>query len=93
MSDRLGLALRVLELLADVNFPGLTRGEIRNRLGVPADTEITARIRELRDYASYGSFDVRVEKIKAKEFTYWLPPQERIRAKNFLAEWKARNAA
>lgn len=86
---RHGIALQILGLLAEVNFPGLTRGEIRNRLNLPADTEITARIRELRDYASYGKFDVRVEKVSQKEFTYWLPPQERTRAKTFLAQWSA----
>lgn len=85
---RIGLALRILGILADTNFPGLTRGEIRDRLGVPPDTEITARVRELRDYASYGEFDVRVEHIAKKEFTYWLPPRERERAKNFLAARK-----
>jgi hypothetical protein len=88
-NDRRGLSLQILAILADVQFPGLTRGEIRARLQVPADTEITARIRELRDRESYGAFDVRVEKIRAKEFTYYLLPNERRRAKEFLANWKA----
>ena len=84
MKERVGIALRILELLAGVNFPGLTRGEIRARLGLPPDCEVTARVRELRDYASYGKFDVRVEHISKKEFTYWLPPAERRRALDFL---------
>ena len=88
-TKRVGIALRILALLAEQNFPGLTRGELRNRLNVPADTEITARIRELRDLASYGLFDVRVEHISKKEFTYWLPPQERERAKRFLENRRA----
>jgi hypothetical protein len=89
VAQRTGIAIRILAILAEENFPGLTRGELRDRLGVPPDTEITARIRELRDYASYGEFDVRVEKITGKIHTYWLPPQERVRAKNFLAQWRA----
>lgn len=83
--SRIGIALQILRLLAEVNFPGLTRGEIRNRLGLPADTEITARIRELRDKAIYGNFDIRVEHIASKEFAYYLLGPERTRAKNFLA--------
>lgn len=90
---RMGIALRILAVLAEENFPGLTRGEIRNRLGVPPDTEVTSRIRELRDYEGYGGFDVRVEHITKKEFTYWLPQQERIRAKNFLAALNAKRSA
>jgi len=88
VSKRPGLALQILGILAETNFPGLTRGEIRDRLGVPPDCEITARCRELRDYASYGNFDVRVEHVNGKVFTYWLPPKERERAKNFLAAQK-----
>ena len=88
-NERMGLALRILGVLAEVEVPGLTRGEIRTKLGVPADTEVTARIRELRNYASYGQFDVRVAQVGRKEFTYWLVPAERERAKQFLAQWRA----
>jgi hypothetical protein len=87
---KLGIALRILELLTadDAGFPGLTRGEIRHRLGLPADQEITARIRELRDRDSYGAFDVRVEHVSGKEFRYWLPVSEKPRAIAFLASWR-----
>jgi hypothetical protein len=88
-AQRSGLAIRILAILAEENFPGLTRGELRDRLGVPPDTEITARLRELRDYASYGNFDVRVEHKGGKAYSYWLPPRERWRAKAFLQQWRA----
>ena len=93
MPERLGLALQILELLAEEGaFPGLTRGELRRKLGAAADKEITARCRELRDYPSYGGFNVRVEQ-SGKEWRYWLPYRERRRARAFIAAWKARKAA
>jgi len=85
MTAHTGIAMRILALLAETNFPGLTRGEIRSRLDLPPDTEVTSRIRELRDRATYGNFNVRVEHISKKEFTYYLLPDERRRAKDFLA--------
>lgn len=90
MANRLGTALRILVLLAwDESREGLTRGEIRRRLGLPADTEITARIRELRDHDSYGHFDVRTKHVRGREFRYRLTSRERARAKRFLAAWSA----
>lgn len=86
MADRRpGIALQVLSVLAETPFPGLTRGEIRTKLGLPVDTEVTARCRELRDYVSYGEFDVRVEHSEGREFRYWIPYRERLRAQRFLA--------
>jgi hypothetical protein len=85
---RRGIALQILGLLAEKNFPGLTRGEIRTALELPPDVEITMRVRELRT-EMYGAFDVRVEKISKTEFTYWLPPRERARAKAILAKLEA----
>jgi hypothetical protein len=78
-----GIAIRILGLLATTNFPGLTRGEIRNALGLPSDTEITARVRELRRWASYGNFDVRVDQ-SGREYRYYMLPGERRRACLFL---------
>lgn len=93
MSERLGLALQLLELLADDGaFPGLTRGEMRRKIGAAADREITARVRELRDYPGYGGFIVKVNQ-SGKEWRYWLPYRERLRARRFLATWKARRKA
>lgn len=91
MNKRMGIALRILSLLAESEFPGMTRGEIRKRLGVPSDTEITARCRELRRRVSYGQFKVRVE--TGEDYRYWLPYKERKRAKAFLADWRVRKTA
>ena len=89
MAERMGIAIRILEVLAEESFPGLTRGELRTRLGLPPDTEIGARVRELRDYASYGNFDVRVEHVTKSEVRYYLLGNERERAKTFLARGRA----
>lgn len=86
MADRpIGIALQILGVLAETPFPGLTRGEIRTALRLPSDTEITARVRELRDYVSYGEFDVRVERSTGREYRYHLLYRERLRAQRFLA--------
>lgn len=92
MNPRMGLALRILGILAESDYPGLTRGEIRKRLGVPSDTEITARCRELRRRVSYGRFDVRIDRSDG-EYRYHLLVRERHRAKAFLATWRTRRAA
>lgn len=67
-------------LAAHGGYPGLSRMEIRHRLELPADTEITARIREART-PRYGSFDIRCE-IDGGEYRYWMPVKERERALN-----------
>jgi hypothetical protein len=84
-SSRRGIALQILDLLSKTNFPGLTRGEIRTALDLPEDTEITARVRELRDHVSYGNFDIRKECISKTVVRYYMLDDERRRAKIFLA--------
>ncbi|HXG59172.1 MAG TPA: hypothetical protein VNL91_09125 [Thermoanaerobaculia bacterium] len=68
------------------HFPGKSRAQINEALGWHPATEVTARIREARTPA-YGAFDIRVEQFSKKEFTYWMPPKERERAKQLVAHW------
>lgn len=90
MNRRVGITIQVLALLSETSFPGLTRGEIRTALGLAEDTEITARIRELRDYPSYSpkgkGWNVRVDQT-GKEWRYYLIAADRRRAKLFVAQW------
>lgn len=83
---RRGLAIQILAILAETNFPGKSRGELRTILGVPPDTEICSRLRELRDHDSYGGFAVITEQ-EGATWRYWMGPSERQRAKAFLEAW------
>lgn len=87
------LAMRLLRALSagwqPSDDPGLTRGELRHRIGAPSDTEITSRLRDLRRMASYGLFDVRVARAREDgdvTYRYSLPESERERAIQFLRE-------
>jgi hypothetical protein len=85
--SKIGTTKLIIALLAEQGaYPGLTRGEIRDALGLPADKEITARIREARK-EGYGGFDVRTEIISKSVVTYWLPIRERARAAAKVREW------
>lgn len=88
---RMGQAIRILSVLSDVTLPGLTRGEIRRRIGAAEDTAIDSRIRELRE-DRYGAFNVRVDQ-SGHEWRYHMLARERARAKRFLAAWQDRSAA
>jgi hypothetical protein len=92
MVERTGIAIQILGVLSETHVPGLTRGEIRDRLGLPADTEITARVRELRDRPSYGLFKIKVDRDRGKEYRYYMLPDERARAKQFLVTWKSKGS-
>jgi hypothetical protein len=85
--SKIGTTKLIIALLAEQGaYPGLTRGEIRDALGLPADKEITARCREARK-PSYGAFDVRVERMSPSVHCYWLPVKERARAAAKVREW------
>ena len=80
MTTNRSITRRILGYLAEHGgLPGKTKGDIREALNLPPDTEITARIRDARK-ASYGAFDVRCHTVEG-EYRYWLPIGERERAK------------
>jgi hypothetical protein len=84
MKGRNGIALRILWALATGPATGMTRGELRTQLGLPLDTEVCARIRELRKLI-YGAFDVRVTHLTRTEYRYWLSLEDRARAMRFVS--------
>jgi hypothetical protein len=83
-----GLAIQIRNYLAKHGaFPGKTRGEIRDALGLPPDTEVTARLRELRDRLSYGNFRILVFHDKENVYRYWMTGDERQRAQDMEDRW------
>lgn len=86
----MGRTKLVVALLAEHGaLPGLTRGEIRTKLGWPEDIEVTARIREAEHNPSYGALDIRCMQISKTEFRYWMTAKERRRAAALVAKWIA----
>lgn len=82
---KIGYTLQIIGLLSEKGaLPGLTRGEIRDALGLPLDVEVTARIREAAT-PTYGAFKIRCMRISATEWRYWLGSKERARARAFFA--------
>ena len=90
----MGRTKLVVALLSEHGaLPGLTRGEIRTKLGWPEDIEVTARVREAENNPSYGALDVRCMQITRSEWRYWLPARERKRAAALVEKWIAEEHA
>jgi hypothetical protein len=85
----MGRTKRVVIYLAEHGaLPGKTRMEIRRALGLPADAEITMRIREART-PEYGKLRIECMQISKTEFRYWLPQSQLEKARKLAAKWKA----
>lgn len=84
----MGRTKLVVAYLAEYGaLPGVTRGDIRNALGLPDDAEVTARIRESRTSDYYGRLDVRCMQISKTVFKYWMPRRELKRARSIVSRW------